>query len=119
VKPKPTPTPTPTPTPKPTKKPKTTPAPSARISQLRTLAALLRAQDGRGAKVARAAAKDVDDAAVALDEGDDEEAATKFADAKRRLIDAQREHRWQATPQIVVLFNTLSRTMPHSNDNDE
>jgi serine/threonine protein kinase len=119
VKPKPTPTPTPTPTPKPTKKPKTTPAPSARISQLRTLAALLRAQEGRGAKVARAAAKDVDDAAVALDEGDDEEAATKFADAKRRLIDAQREHRWQATPQIVVLFNTLSRTMPHSNDNDE
>ncbi len=116
VKPKPTPTPTPTQTPKPTKKPKTTPAPSTRISQLRTLAALLRAQDGRGAKVARAAAKDVDDAAVALDEGDDEEAGNKFADARRRLLEAQRDHRWQATPQIVVLFNTLSRTMPRSDN---
>jgi serine/threonine protein kinase len=115
AKPKPTPTPTPSkpPASHPTKKP--TPTPQTRVTQLRTLANLLRqTQEGRGAKTARAAAKDLDDAADALADGDDEEAANRFDDARQRLIEAQRQGRWQATPQIVVLFNTLSRTMPRS-----
>jgi serine/threonine-protein kinase len=115
VKPKPTPTPTPSkPTPsQPTKKPK---PPQTRVTQLRALADLLRqTQEGHGAKTAKDAAKDLDAAADALADGDDDEAAAKFNDARERLINAQRQGRWQATPQVVVLFNTLSRTMPRSN----
>jgi serine/threonine-protein kinase len=115
VKPKPTPTPTPSkPAPsQPTKKPK---PPQTRVTQLRALADLLRqTQEGHGAKIAKEAAKDLDAAADALADGDDDEAANKFNDARQRLIDAQRQGRWQATPQVVVLFNTLSRTMPRSN----
>jgi serine/threonine-protein kinase len=116
AKPKPTPTPTPSkPTTKPTKKPKATPTPQVRVNQLRTLADLLRqTQEGHGSKTAREAAKDLDDAADALANGDDQEAAAKFDDARQRLIEAQRQGRWQATPQVVVLFNALSRTMPKS-----
>jgi len=114
AKPKPTATPTPTkkPTPQPTKKPK---PPQTRVTQLRALADLLRqTQEGHGSKTAKEAAKDLDAAADALAAGDDEEAANKFNDARERLINAQRQGRWQATPQIVVLFNALSRTMPRS-----
>jgi len=115
AKPTPTPTPSNTPTSHPTKKPKPTPTPQTRVTQLRTLANLLRqTQEGRGAKTARAAAKDLDAAADALAAGNDEEAANRFDDARQRLIEAQRQGRWQATPQVVVLFNTLSRTMPRS-----
>ncbi|QNE18416.1 serine/threonine protein kinase [Kribbella qitaiheensis] len=125
TKPKPTPTPSKTPSKTPTKKPKATPTPQTRVSQLHALAGLLRqTQEGKGARTAREAAKDLDSAAEALADGDDDKAAEKFNDARQRLVNAQREGRWQATPQIVVLFNTLSRTMPRSehqpgNNNNE
>jgi len=116
---KPTPTPSKPSASHPTNKPKATPTPQARVSQLRTLANLLRqTQEGRGSKTAREAAKDLDAAADALANGDDEEAASKFDDARQRLINAQQQGRWQATPQVVVLFNALSRTMPQSNNNN-
>jgi serine/threonine-protein kinase len=117
AKPKPTPTPSPTkpPATHPTKKPKPTPKPQTRVTQLQALAALLRqTPEGRGQRTAQEAAKDLDAAAAALADGDDDKAAAKFNEARVRLINAQRMGHWQATPQVVTLFNTLSRTMPRS-----
>ena len=112
--PKPTPTKTPSkkPTPKPT--PKETPNPQAvLVSTLRTLAAQVRAtQQGSQSKAPREAARDLDQAAEALDHGDTESAAKHFYEARQRLVEAQQRHRWQATAQIAALFATVGRALP-------
>jgi serine/threonine protein kinase len=121
--PKPTPTPVKSPTSRPSSpKPKATPSATTREAQLRTLAELLRQTgQGRGSKSAKEAAKDLDDAADALADDDPEAAANKFQDAQSRLMEAQRQHRWQATPQIVTLFVSLARSFSgdgqHNNSN--
>jgi serine/threonine-protein kinase len=119
AKPKPKPSPTPS---KPTTTSSASPRPT-REAQLRTLAELLRqTEQGRGSKTAREAAKDIDAAADALADEDPEQAASKFSDAQQRLVEAQRQHRWQATPQIVALFVSLGRTFSgdgqHNNSNN-
>ncbi len=93
-------TPTPTPTPSAT--------PTSQADQLRALAELLRNEDAHGktAKMLREAAKDLDDAAAKLDEGDGD-AAGKVRDAFRRLNEAQRDGRWQPSPQVLALYRQL------------
>jgi serine/threonine-protein kinase len=102
--------------------PKTSPskAPTtASPEALRALAKLLReTQEGRGARTAREAAKDLDRAASALADGNIDQATDKFQDARRRLSEAQREGRWQSTPQISALFATIGRTLPRDGDGD-
>lgn len=124
VKPKPSPTPSKTPTKKAT--PKKTPSkkPSApRVGSpesLRVLAQLLRDhQQERGMRTAREAAKDLDQAAKALEEGDTEKAAQQFQQARRRLFEAQQEGRWQSTPQISALFAAIGRTLPREGGDGE
>jgi serine/threonine protein kinase len=115
---KPTPSVTPskkTPTPTPKKTPKSTPAfpQMGTEATLRLLAGMLRqgqqgnGQQGRGARAAREAANDLDEAADALADGDTDQAAGKYQDAKQRLAQAQRENRWEPTPQVVALFTIL------------
>ncbi|GAA1602083.1 hypothetical protein GCM10009789_65320 [Kribbella sancticallisti] len=120
TKPKATPTPSKTPSKKPT--PKATPSKAPKTASpeaLRALAKLLREnQEGRGARTAREAAKELDQAAKALAEGNTEQAVDKFRDARRRLVEAQREGRWQATPQIAALFASIGRTMPSDGTGD-
>ena len=120
VKPKPTPTPTKSPTKTPSKKPtpKVTPkAPkTASPESLRALAKLVRESgEGRGARTAREAAKELEQSAKALAEGENGEANQRFQDARRRLIQAQFEGRWRSTPQISSAFTTIARTMPTGN----
>jgi serine/threonine-protein kinase len=119
--PKPTPTPTKTkPTQKSTQKPtpKSTPKPTQNpkavlVQQLRSLAAQVRAtQQGSHSKAPREAARDLDQAAQALDHGDVKSAAENFYDARRRLVEAQQRHRWQATQQIAALFSTIGQSLP-------
>ncbi|MFI7064103.1 serine/threonine-protein kinase [Kribbella sp. NPDC050124] len=113
--PKPTPKPTPTKTPSkkatPTETPKNPRA--ALVQTLRTLAAQVRAtqQDSRS-KALREAANDLDQAAEALDNGNTEQAARKFYEARQRLYEAQQRHRWQDTPQIAALFQVVSQSLP-------
>lgn len=116
VTPKPTPKPTPstkpTPTPKPTKKPTQGGLPAT----LTSLAGLVRASgEGRGERTAKEAAKDLDRAAEAMADGDRDEAAERFHDARRRLVMAQRQDRWHSTPQISALFAVLSPSLPDQN----
>jgi len=112
----------PTPSTTPSKKPKPTPTPkethqnpqAALVQSLRTLAAQVRAtQQGSRSKAPREAARDLDRAAEALDHGDTESAAEHFYDARKRLFEAQQQHRWRATPQIAVLFATIGRALPN------
>ncbi len=123
VKPKPTPTPSKTPTKKPTPKKSPSKKPTApRVGSpesLRALAQLLRQhQQERGMKTAREAAKDLDQAAKALEEDDVEAAARQFQQARFRLIAAQREGRWQSTPQISAMFSAIGRALPREGDGD-
>ncbi len=119
TKPKATPTPTPTPKPKVTPSPKKTPkkSPSKPVEtgtakQLRTLAQLLRqGHQGEGSKPVREAAKDLDQAANALGDGDDDEAADQYRSALRRLGTAQRTNHWQPTPQEFVLIAAINRDL--------
>jgi serine/threonine-protein kinase len=106
--PKPTPTPTvhkTTPTPKPTP----TATPNSQAAKLRALADLLRKEDahGRAARMLRAAARDLDQAAAAVAKGDDGEAARQMRDAYRRLGEAQREGQWRPSPQVLQAFRQL------------
>jgi eukaryotic-like serine/threonine-protein kinase len=82
---------------------------------LRTLARLVRdSAEGRGSRAVRESAKDFDQAAEALADGDRDKAAEKFWDARRRLAEAQREHRWKPTPQITNLLATIGRGLRDS-----
>lgn len=121
VKPKPTPTPSKTSSKKPTPKPTPTKKPSepqtASPQSLRTLARLVResAQDGRGSRTVKEAAKDLDQAADALAQGHEQEAVRQFQSARMRLTAAERQHRWQGTPQIAALFASIGGTLPTGN----
>ncbi|MEU8224440.1 serine/threonine-protein kinase [Kribbella sp. NPDC048915] len=121
--PKPTPTPTKTTPPKktPKPKPKQTQNPQAiLVNQLRTLAAKVRAtQDNSRSRAPREAARDLDQAAQAIDHGDLESASKHFYDARRTLFQAQQRHRWQATPEIAALFSSLGQTLPRPDDRGE
>jgi hypothetical protein len=114
---KPTAAPT-TPKPTPTKTAPKTPTdqPRTGLAALRNLAQQLRdnAPPGKRGRVAREAAQDIDQAANALAEGDTEKAAEKFRDARRRLLEAQRDGRWQSTPQITGLIVSLNQLLPSS-----
>ena len=126
--PKTTPKPTPTPSKTPSKKPTPKPTPTetqhqnpqaALVQSLRTLAAQVRAtQQGSRSKAPRDAARELDQAAEALDHGDTESAAKHFYSARQRLIEAQQRHRWQATPQIAALFSVVSSTLPRPDGNN-
>ena len=101
--------PTRTPSPKPTKTPakKPTARPPGQAGQLQTLAGLLRADaEGRAGRELRSAARELDQSAAALTEGDRDEASDHFRDAVRKATEAQR-HGWRPTPQEVALFNSL------------
>ncbi|MGZ0151676.1 serine/threonine-protein kinase [Kribbella sp. WER1] len=116
----PTPTPTPTKT-TPTKKPTQNPQ-AVLVQRLRTLAAQVRAtQQGQGqgknSKAPREAARQLDEAAQAVDQGNLQSAAQHFYEARQRLAEAQQRHRWQATQQIATLFVTIGKTLPRPNGN--
>ena len=120
--PKTTPNPQPTPTPTkttPTKKPtpKQTQNPQAILVQrLRTLAAQVRAtQQNSHSKASRDAARELDEAAQAVDHGDLQSAAQHFYAARQRLFEAQQRNRWQPTQQIVTLFVTIGQSLPRPN----
>jgi len=85
-------------------------------SALGTLSRLLRESSdrGRGGKVARQAARQFDEAAAALAESDDEKAAEKFTEARKRLTEAQADGRWEPTPAITALLSGLSRSLSES-----
>lgn len=127
TKPKVTPTPKPKVTPSPKKTPKKSPSKpveTGTAKQLRTLAQLLRqGQQGEGSKPLREAAKDLDQAAKALGEGDDDEAADQYRSALRRLGSAQRTSHWQPTPQEFVLIAAINRDLGRTSygqgDNNE
>lgn len=123
AKPKPSATPSKTPSKKAT--PKKTPSKKPSTPQvggpesLRTLAQLLRDhQQEHGMRTAREAAKDLDQAAKALEEDDVEEAAQQFQQARQRLLQAQRENRWHSTPQISAMFAAIGATLPPPDDGD-
>jgi serine/threonine-protein kinase len=121
--PKATPTPSKTPSKKPTPKKTATKKPSPpRVgspASLRLLAQLLRDHEQeRGMKTAREAAKDLDQAAKALEEDDAEQAARQFQQARQRLLEAQREGRWRSTPQISAWFAVIGSTLPKENDGE-
>ena len=69
-------------------------------------------------RTAREAAKDLDQAAKALEEDDVEEAAQQFQQARQRLLQAQRENRWHSTPQISAMFAAIGATLPPPDDGD-
>ncbi|TDO35624.1 serine/threonine-protein kinase [Kribbella sp. VKM Ac-2527] len=110
-----------TPKPTPTKTAPKTPTdqPRTGLAALRNLAQQLRdnAPPGKRGRVAREAAQDIDQAANAVAEGDTDKAAEKFRDARRRLLEAQREGRWESTPQITALIVSLNQLLP-SQDGD-
>jgi eukaryotic-like serine/threonine-protein kinase len=82
---------------------------------LRTLARLVRERsEGRGTKVTREAARDLDQAAEALAEGDTKKAAGKFQEVRERLAEAQRDDRWEPTPEITALLTSLGRSLRDS-----
>jgi serine/threonine-protein kinase len=113
-------TPKPTPTKTPSKKPTATPTPTqtqnpraATVQMLRTLAALVKqTEQGSRSKAPREAARDLDQAAEALDNDNTAAATNNFYDARQRLAEAQRNHRWQSTPQISTLFAALTQVLP-------
>jgi len=99
--------PTATPTPKPKPKPKQTATPDGPAATLRALARLVRADaEGRTGRTLRAAARDLDQAATAVAEGDGKEASEQYRDGVRRLAEAQRRG-WEPSPQVVELFRQL------------
>jgi serine/threonine protein kinase len=114
--PKTTPTPSKTPSKKPTAKPTPKETPNSRaalVQTLRTLAAQVRqTQQGSRSKAPREAANDLDRAAEAVDNGNTESAANHFYDARKRLIEAQQNQRWQSTPQISALFAAVAQVLP-------
>ncbi|WP_427889692.1 serine/threonine-protein kinase [Kribbella sp. GL6] len=114
--PKPTPTPTKT---TPTKTPTQNPQ-AVLVQRLRTLAAQVRAtqQQGKNSKAPREAARQLDEAAQAVDQGNLQAAAQHFYEARQRLIEAQQHHRWQATQQIATLFQTVGKSLPRPNGGD-
>jgi serine/threonine-protein kinase len=80
---------------------------------LRTLAALVKqTEQGSRSKAPREAARDLDQAAEALDNDNTAAATNNFYDARQRLAEAQRNHRWQSTPQISTLFAALTQVLP-------
>jgi serine/threonine-protein kinase len=114
---KPTPTPSKTPSKTPSATPKQTQA-AVSAQTLRVLAQLVRdsaTDDRKGSRAPREAARDLDQAATALADGDTESAAEHFYDARKRLAEAQQNHRWQATPQIAALFSAISAALPQPN----
>ncbi|HZX03167.1 serine/threonine-protein kinase [Kribbella sp.] len=117
---KPTPTPTPTKT-TPTKKPTQQNPQAVLVQRLRTLAAQVRAtQQNSHGKAPRDAARELDQAAQAVDQGNLQSAAQHFYAARQRLLEAQQHNRWQATQQIATLFSTVGRSLPRpSGDNHE
>ncbi|TDC30391.1 serine/threonine-protein kinase [Kribbella albertanoniae] len=135
TKPKPTATPTPTPKPsktpsktltkKPTKKPDQYPHV---VAQLRQLADKVRAsgqnqqqwpgQTQPKSKAPGLAARDLDQAAEQLSRGEVDAARDNYEDAKKRLVEAQREHRWQPTAEIYIGFAQLDRSMPQGDSGD-
>jgi len=119
--PKPTPSKTPSKTPSPKPTPKETPNPQAALVQsLRTLAAQVRqTEQGSRSKAPREAARDLDQAAEALDQGNIESASKHFYEARQRLAEAQRNHRWQSTPQISALFAAVAQVLPRPDGDGE
>ncbi|TCO34334.1 serine/threonine-protein kinase [Kribbella steppae] len=119
--PKPTPSKTPSKTPSPKPTPKETPNPQAALVQsLRTLAAQVRqTEQGSRSKAPREAARDLDQAAEALDNGNIESASKHFYEARQRLAEAQRNHRWQSTPQISALFAAVGQVLPRPDGDGE
>ncbi|MFB6723966.1 serine/threonine-protein kinase [Kribbella sp. NPDC056345] len=134
---KPKPTATPTPTPKPTKTPTKTPTkkPTKKpdqyphvVAQLRQLADKVRksgqnqpqwpGQNQPKSKAPGLAARDLDQAAEQLARGDVDAARNNYDDAKKRLVEAQRERRWQPTAEIYIGFAQLDRSMPQGDDGD-
>ena len=113
---KPTPSKTPSKTPKPKPTPKETPhqnPQAALVQSLRTLAAQVRqTEQSTRSKAPREAARDLDQAAEALDHGNTESASRHFYEARQRLAEAQRNRRWQSTPQISVLFAAIGQALP-------
>ncbi|WBQ07020.1 serine/threonine-protein kinase [Kribbella sp. CA-293567] len=123
-KPKPTPTPTKTPSKKPTPKktPTKKPAPPQNNTSaaLRTLAQLVRAHKQEHAERAvREAAKDLDQSAKAVDEGDSREAVKQFQQARQRLLEAQRQGRWHSTPQISAMFSAVGAALRYQGDSGD
>jgi serine/threonine protein kinase len=114
IRPKPTPTPSRTVSKSPSPTPTASKTPST-VTDLRTLARLLRETRGRGMKVAHAAARDVDAAATAYAAGDTDKAAEKYRDARKRLSEAQHDGRWQPTPRIAALLTTLDSALREDN----
>ncbi len=115
--PKTTPKPSKTPSKSPSAKPTPTEAQqnprAALVQSLRTLAAQVRqTQQGSRSKAPREAARDLDQAAEAVDQGNTESAAKHFYDARQRLAEAQQNHRWQSTPQISALFAAVAQVLP-------
>jgi serine/threonine-protein kinase len=110
----PSPTPSKTPSKTPSAKPTQTQGPQTVSAQtLRVLAQAVRqSAEGGRSKAPREAARDLDQAANALAEGDEESASKHFYDARKRLVEAQRDGRWQATPQIAALFSAISQALP-------
>ncbi|HET6985697.1 MAG TPA: protein kinase [Kribbella sp.] len=121
-------TPTPTPSKAPSKKPTPKPKPketqhqnpqAALVQTLRTLAAQVKqTEQGSRSRAPRDAARDLDQAAEALDHGDTDSAAKHFYAARQRLVEAQQRHRWQATPQIAALFSVVGSQLPRSDGNN-
>jgi serine/threonine-protein kinase len=119
----------PTPSRTPSKKPTPKPSPKqtqqqnpqgALVQSLRTLAAQVRqTQQGARSKAPREAANDLDRAAEAVDRGDTEAAAKHFYDARKRLAEAQRNQRWQATPEIAALFSAIAQVLPPTGGDGE
>ena len=69
-------------------------------------------------KTAREAAKDLDQAAKALEEDNREEAARQFQQARQRLLEAQRQGRWHSTPQISAWFAVIGGTLRNADEGD-
>jgi serine/threonine-protein kinase len=123
VKPKPTPTPTPSKTPSKKPTPKNTPSkkpsapPNNTSAALRSLAQMVRDHKQEHAeRTVREAAKDLEQAAKALDQGDTGEALDQYQQARQRLIEAQQQGRWQSTPQISATFAAVGAALRAENN---
>jgi len=98
------------------------------VAQLRQLADKVRksgqnqpqwpGQNQPKSKAPGLAARDLDQAAEQLSRGEVDAARNNYNDAKQRLINAQREHRWQPTAEIYMGFAQLDRSMPSGDSND-
>jgi eukaryotic-like serine/threonine-protein kinase len=111
--------PTPTPTSTSSTPTASTGRPADATAALTTLAELLRQSQGRGSKVAREAARDLDRVSAELADGNVEKAVEKFGEARDRLAEAREEGRWRPTPQIAALLTQLTRQMQSGDGADE